>query len=141
MGFLRRLRGWLGLFHEQPAQHEGRERSVQLEAPVLFHDVSVVGKSPPNEQVAAGRLYCILSANKPKWSLFQCPCGCRSVITLSLQSAHNPHWSLTRSNSGRPTLYPSVWRDKGCLSHFWLKDGRVFWCIDTGSHPDLRRHR
>ncbi|WP_368356434.1 DUF6527 family protein [Acidithiobacillus ferruginosus] len=82
-----------------------------------------------------------MTADKPKWALFKCPCRCGDVVTLSLQPVHRPHWRLTRTLTGRPTLYPSVWRDKGCLSHFWLRDGRVSWCADTGSSPDLRMSR
>ncbi|WP_288142219.1 DUF6527 family protein [Mesorhizobium sp.] len=25
-------------------------------------------------------------------------------------------------------MHPSVWRTKGCLSHFWLNDGRCRSC-------------
>jgi len=84
------------------------------------------------------QFYCVTNADKPKWALFRCPCGCDSVVTLSLQPVHQTHWRLARTHAGRPTLYPSVWRDTGCLSHFWLRDGRISWCFDTGTHPDLR---
>lgn len=143
MNLLSRIAEWLdSLFRADPVQQPQRpERQREPESPVLFARVSVVDASPRNEQVAAGQLYCVVSASKPKWSLFRCPCGCGDVITLSLQAAHKPRWRVTNSDSGRPTLFPSVWRDKGCLSHFWLKDGRVFWCPDTGSHPDLRQYR
>ncbi|MDM9644782.1 DUF6527 family protein [Rhizobium sp. S163] len=28
----------------------------------------------------------------------------------------------------RPTLHPSVWRNSGCRSHFWVRRGRIAWC-------------
>jgi hypothetical protein len=107
--------------------------------PVYYRAINIVEKPPKNEDVEAGHLYCVVSSGRMKWSLFICPCGCGSVVTLSLQPVHSPFWKLTKMNSGRPTLHPSVWRDKGCLSHFWVKDGRIFWCADTGSHPDIRK--
>ncbi len=108
--------------------------------PVYFDRIITVQKPPRNEEIGEGTLYYVAPSGKPKWSLFQCPCGCGSVITLSLQYVHTPHWRLEKSVSGNPTLHPSVWRDKECLSHFWVKEGRVFWCVDTGTHPNLRRY-
>jgi hypothetical protein len=105
---------------------------------VVFAAVTVVDAPPGNHDIQDGKLYFVRTADKPKWSLFLCPCGCRSVVTLSLQTVHWPHWRLSKTPAGRPTLYPSVWRDKGCLSHFWIRDGRVTWCFDTGTHPDQR---
>jgi hypothetical protein len=102
---------------------------------VAFASITFIDKPPGNHEVQGGKLYCVLAGDKPKWSLFLCPCGCRSVVTLSLQQVHWPRWRLSKTPGGRPTLYPSVWRDTGCLSHFWLRDGRVAWCCDTGTHP------
>lgn len=69
------------------------------------------------------------------WALFECPCGCHEVITLPLKKEQNPNWTFNTSENRRPTLYPSVWRNKGCQSHFWVKDGIVKWCQNTGQHP------
>jgi len=106
---------------------------------IYFGEITEVNQPPSNDNVLPGKLYFVLAAQRPKWALFQCPCGCQSVVTLSLQLIHKPHWSVTKSPENRPNLYPSVWRDKGCLSHFWIKDGRVFWCADTGKSPSTRR--
>lgn len=59
-----------------------------------------------------------------------CPCGCRDVINLSLVEDRSPSWRITRSQDGRVTLMPSVWRTVGCRSHFVLYRGNVFWCRD-----------
>ena len=140
MNLLSRITAWISaLFAPARVQDQARERIPEPEAPVLFPSITFVNRPPRNEAIASGHLYCVMNTNKPKWVLFKCPCGCGSVVTLSLQSVHRPHWRLTRTQARRPTLYPSVWRDKGCHSHFWLRDGRVSWCFDTGTHPDLRR--
>lgn len=106
--------------------------------PVVFSTIRNSGKPPAIEEVKKSSLHFVSTQDKPKWVLFQCPCGCRDVITLSLQKTHRPHWSLSKSENNRPILYPSVWRDTGCLSHFWIHDGRIYWCHDTGTSPFKR---
>lgn len=104
---------------------------------VTFLDIRRVDKPPHNENVEKSAFYFVFSSNRPRWVLFWCPCGCKSIITLSLQQNHRPHWRLKQSRDSRPTLFPSVWRDIGCMSHFWVEDGRIYWCHNTGSPPDL----
>lgn len=103
--------------------------------PVSFSEIQSVDRPPQLEDVEGNTFYFVFSMNRPKWVLFQCPCGCNNVITLSLQKSHRPHWILRKSKRNRPILYPSVWRDVDCMSHFWIKDGRVYWCHDTGTTP------
>lgn len=59
-----------------------------------------------------------------------CPCGCNETITLSLMEDTKNSWRL--SFSGWPikriSLSPSIWRTKGCRSHFFIRRGRVEWC-------------
>jgi hypothetical protein len=130
--------GWLGALFGSPAATTEQEPLSPPNAPVAFTSITVVNKPPANHEVGEGKLYCVFAADKPKRTLFLCPCGCGSVVTLSLQSVHRPHWRLTKTLAGHPTLYPSIWRDTGCLSHFWLRGGRIAWCRDTGRHPDRR---
>jgi hypothetical protein len=109
--------------------------------PPHFLDVTWVDRSPSNAEVKERILYCVLSQNIARWALFRCPCNCGHVITLSLQTAHNPRWRISKGRQGHPTLYPSIWRNAGCLSHFWVDDGRIVWCEDTGQHPNSRSYR
>ncbi|WP_313018227.1 DUF6527 family protein, partial [Atlantibacter hermannii] len=55
------------------------------------------------------------------------PCGCGSVIELLLLEEAKPHWRCSIDENNIPSLYPSVWLNKGCKSHFWLKHGRIHW--------------
>jgi hypothetical protein len=142
MNILKKIANWLsGLFKPDTTLNEQKKSLKKIESPVVFSTVSIVEKPPKNEDVAEHEFFFVILSNKPKWSLFKCPCGCGDVITLSLQPVHIPHWCFTKSQAERPTLYPSIWRDKGCLSHFWLKDGRIFWCHDTGSSPFSKTNR
>lgn len=134
MNLIKKIGQWLKTFFTPSPFPETQRRKV--EPPVVFSNISIVEKPPKNEGIAEKNFYYVVSKNNPKWSLFKCPCGCGAVITLSLQPVHRPHWRLMKSASGRPTLHPSIWRDTGCLSHFWVKDGRIYWCRDTASPPE-----
>jgi hypothetical protein len=57
-----------------------------------------------------------------------CPCGCGEVIELNLLKQARPCWSAQEHSDGTVTLAPSVWRQKGCRSHFFVRHGRIDWC-------------
>ena len=87
--------------------------------------VDMRGDEPP-EKMARRHLIRMIDEGQPWAVLMMCPCGCQEVIELSLSRASKASWSLT-TQCGRPTLHPSVWRNTGCRSHFWLRNGRVDW--------------
>ncbi|WP_460931245.1 DUF6527 family protein [Oleiagrimonas citrea] len=58
----------------------------------------------------------------------RCPCGCGQIIELMLIHEVRPRWDLRVDEAGRPSLHPSIWLQRGCRSHFWLKHGRIHWC-------------
>jgi hypothetical protein len=57
-----------------------------------------------------------------------CPCGCGHVIELLVVAEAKPRWDVAIDSKGWPTLSPSVWLQNGCRSHFWLRNGRIYWC-------------
>jgi hypothetical protein len=57
-----------------------------------------------------------------------CPCGCRETIQLNLLKQSRPCWSVAEHADGAVSLHPSVWRQKGCKSHFILRHGQIHWC-------------
>jgi hypothetical protein len=107
--------------------------------PIYFDKLLLVDKTPTNDSLGEKQFIEIVYKNAPRWAMFRCPCSCGAVISLPLQIQHNPRWQVTESPAGRPTLQPSVWQNRGCLSHFWVKDGRVFWCNDSGRAPSIAR--
>jgi hypothetical protein len=58
---------------------------------------------------------------------FLCPCGCRETIQLSLLEHDKPRWRVEIGPSGIITLAPSIWRQKGCRSHFFVRNGQIRW--------------
>lgn len=69
------------------------------------------------------------TAEYPKWLKIDCPCGNGHTILLPLSLRTKPHWDLRINQSGEPSIYPSVDRNRheGVRCHFWLRDGRVRW--------------
>jgi len=80
-----------------------------------------------------GQLY-LIGGTTPWAAAMVCPCGCGTVIQLSLLTNESPSWSVTFDRAGLPTLSPSVWRTQGCRSHFFLRCGSIVWCHEKRSH-------
>jgi len=75
----------------------------------------------------------IAGEGKYKWFVaMKCPCGCEETIQLSLEKDSSPRWHLSEHFDGTVSLYPSIWRNKRCLSHFWIKRSTINWCAGTG---------
>lgn len=72
-------------------------------------------------------IYLIGDGPKPWSASFICPCGCRETISLSLIPNDRPRWRATTHADGTLTLSPSVWRIRGCKSHFVVRRGKIFW--------------
>src|ERR1700730_7348466 len=79
-------------------------------------------------------LYVVEEAGFREQAAMLCPCGCRRVLQMNLLPDDRPYWELVQHANGTATLRPSVWRRKGCHSHFWFRRGRVLWC---GKNPSL----
>src|SRR5258708_2177168 len=67
----------------------------------------------------------IVERGRPRWLILACPCGCGSQIPVNLDSRAGPAWRLYRRRSG-VTVYPSVWRDSDCESHFIIAHNRIY---------------
>lgn len=97
--FWQRFRKWVGL--------------AQTFQPTFVDEVP--------HKLEASKLY-LVGGRDTLWSAaLLCPCGCRSLIQLSLITDDNPCWRVTEYNDGAVTLHPSIWRIKGCRSHFFVR--------------------
>jgi hypothetical protein len=56
-----------------------------------------------------------------------CPDGCGEILSINLDPRSGPAWRLYRKRNAW-SLFPSIDRPTGCLSHFILWSGRVMWC-------------
>ena len=65
-----------------------------------------------------------------------CPCGCGDVIELNLLGKVRPHWRVREHWDHSASVTPSVWRRRGCRSHFFVRKGKIEWCgPDTHGSP------
>ena len=59
-----------------------------------------------------------------RWLVMSCPCGCGAALPVNLDPRAGPAWRLYDSPRGL-SVYPSVWRDTDCKSHFIIWRGRI----------------
>jgi hypothetical protein len=69
-----------------------------------------------------------------------CPCGCGDQLTINLDSRSGPAWRFAERGE-KVTLYPSVWRESGCRSHFVVWQNEIYLFgrndLDRRRHPKL----
>jgi hypothetical protein len=63
----------------------------------------------------------------PRSILIACPDGCGETITLNVDRGAGPAWRFYQV-ADRLTIYPSVWRESGCRSHFIVWNSQILWC-------------
>lgn len=89
----------------------------------------VVEESLP-EDLVSKTLYVVDDDGFLEQAAMLCPCGCQRILHMNLLPDEHPFWQLTLHADDTATLYPSIWRKKDCMSHFWFRRGQVIWCND-----------
>ena len=88
------------------------------------------------EPVTPATVYLVGDGPEPWSAVMVCPCGCEATLSLSLIPADSPSWRASVSSAGQLTLHPSVWRKRGCRSHFSVVKGQVIWSRTRARAPD-----
>jgi Family of unknown function (DUF6527) len=99
-------------------------------------EVEFVDDAP--DALDATKLYLVGNRDMPWSAMFACPCGCKATIALSLIQTDRPHWCVRHHSDDSVSLSPSIWRTRGCCSHFFLRRGKVVWAL-AGLHGRGRR--
>jgi hypothetical protein len=60
----------------------------------------------------------LVERGRPRLLLLSCPCGCGEHFPINLDPRAGPAWRLYRNRRSGLTLFPSVWRESGCCSHY-----------------------
>src|SRR4051812_45242071 len=61
----------------------------------------------------------LIERGRPRVIVVNCPCGCGEKLAMNLDRRAGKAWRLHVGEHG-VSLFPSVWRDTGCESHFIL---------------------
>jgi hypothetical protein len=67
----------------------------------------------------------LVQRGRPRILVLMCPCGCGEEITINLDSQAGPAWGHYL-RGGSMTVYPSIWRETGCESHFIILRDRIY---------------
>ena len=59
--------------------------------------------------------------------VMRCPDGCGEALTINLDPRSGKAWRFYRKQM-QASLFPSVWRDTGCRSHFIVWSHTILWC-------------
>jgi|SRR5579862_1265242 len=68
----------------------------------------------------------IVDRQGPRWLILSCPCGCGAELPINLDRRAGPAWRLYASAKKGISVYPSVWRDTDCKSHFIIWRNKIF---------------
>jgi len=63
----------------------------------------------------------------PRSLVILCPDGCGDTLTINLDRRTAKAWRFFRRRN-QVSLFPSVWRDTGCGSHFIIWNHSIIWC-------------
>lgn len=67
----------------------------------------------------------LIERGRPRWLLISCPCGCGEEFPINLDSRAGPAWRLYRNRQSGLSLFPSVWRESGCESHYIIWHNKI----------------
>lgn len=61
------------------------------------------------------------------WAIsLKCPCGCIKDVHLNTLTECSPCWSY-ETKKRDIDITPSIKRTTECRSHFWIRNGKVYW--------------
>jgi hypothetical protein len=67
----------------------------------------------------------LIERGRPRLFLLSCPCGCGEEFPINLDARAGPAWRLYGGARTALSLFPSVWRESGCESHFIIWRNRI----------------
>ena len=92
-----------------------------------IYRVSHVGEKP--DRMDSHIVYVVGEEGCSWAAVFVCPCGCQADVWLNLLKHDDGRstWFVEGKDGAKAHISPSVWRQTGCRSHFFIRNGRVTW--------------
>jgi hypothetical protein len=103
--------------------------------------VGVVERYADAAQAVAqpGECAIVERAGQQRQLVMRCPDGCGEILAINLDPRSGPAWRMYKRR-GRWSLYPSIDRTSGCLSHFILWNGRITWADSAADEIDTETY-
>lgn len=79
-----------------------------------------------DEQLAAPGHAILVRRGVDRSLVLRCPDGCGETLTINLDRRAGPAWRVYIEGQA-VSLYPSVWRNTCCKSHFIIWRSRIYW--------------
>ncbi len=96
----------------------GVVRNIRFRGRVEYHGEALALLERPEDCV-------LVTRGVDREIVMKCPDGCGDTLTVNLDPRAGPAWEVyVRKNA--VSLYPSVWRESGCESHFMLINNRIY---------------
>lgn len=92
------------------------------------HAVRVADQASAINRLTEDTIILVMPGDLPKSLKMFCPCGCKEVLNINLMKSVAKAWQVTVDLQKGFSLWPSVWRDTGCKSHFVLRNN-VAWLL------------
>jgi hypothetical protein len=67
----------------------------------------------------------LVERGRPRMLLLSCPCGCGEEFPINLDPRAGPAWRLYAAKNSTVSLFPSVWRESGCRSHYIIWRNKI----------------
>lgn len=93
---------------------------------VLFHGI-VEHRHEADERLRALGDAVLVHRGVDRSLTMLCPDGCGETLTVNLDRRTGPAWRFYAEGQA-VSLFPSVWRNTGCRSHFIVWKSRIYWC-------------
>lgn len=67
----------------------------------------------------------LIDRGRLRWLLLLCPCGCGEEFPINLDPRAGPAWRFYLDKRTGVSVYPSVWRESGCESHYIIWRNKI----------------
>ena len=89
------------------------------------HVIRVPDQVTAHQQLKPDVLVLVMPGSKPKSLKLLCPCGCGTEVSINFMHELGELGKSSISAKKGLSIWPSIWLDTGCCSHFILRRSRA----------------